>query len=86
VRIFPHLSSVQLNRAWGALRVMTPDGYPVYHQSTDYPGAYAVSCHSGVTLAALHAVEIANWICGDTPHELTTDFSAARFDVSTDRQ
>jgi glycine/D-amino acid oxidase-like deaminating enzyme len=86
VRIFPHLSSVHLNRAWGALRVMTPDGYPVYHQSPDYPGAYAVSCHSGVTLAALHAAEIANWICGDTPHELTTGFSAARFDVSTDRQ
>jgi len=86
VRIFPHLSSVQLNRAWGALRVMTPDGYPVYHQSTDYPGAYAVSCHSGVTLAALHAAEIANWIYGDAPHELITEFSATRFDVSTDRQ
>jgi len=82
VRIFPHLSPVRLNRAWGALRVMTPDGLPLYHQSPDYPGAYAVSCHSGVTLAALHAAEIANWICGDTPHELITEFSAARFNVS----
>jgi glycine/D-amino acid oxidase-like deaminating enzyme len=82
VRIFPHLSSVRLNRAWGALRVMTPDGLPLYHQSPDYPGAYAISCHSGVTLAALHAAEIANWICGDTPHQLITEFSAARFNVS----
>ena len=85
VRIFPHLSKVRLNRAWGALRVMTPDGLPVYHQSPDHSGAYAISCHSGVTLAALHAGEIANWICGDTPHELITEFSAARFDVSLDR-
>jgi glycine/D-amino acid oxidase-like deaminating enzyme len=82
VRIFPHLSSVRLNRAWGALRVMTPDGLPLYHQSPDYPGAYAISCHSGVTLAALHAAEIANWICGDRPHQLITEFSAARFNVS----
>ena len=82
VRIFPHLSSTGLIRAWGALRVMTPDGLPLYHQSPDYPGAYAISCHSGVTLAALHAAEIANWICGDTPHQLITEFSAARFDVS----
>ena len=83
VRIFPHLSSVHLNRAWGALRVMTPDGLPVYHQSDDFPGAFAVSCHSGVTLAALHTSEIANWIYGDKPHDLITHFSAARFDVST---
>jgi glycine/D-amino acid oxidase-like deaminating enzyme len=82
VRIFPHLSSTGLIRAWGALRVMTPDGLPLYHQSPDYPGAYAISCHSGVTLAGLHAAEIANWICGDTPHTLITEFSAARFDVS----
>ena len=81
VRIFPHLSTVQLNRAWGALRVMTPDGLPVYHQSSRYPGAYAVSCHSGVTLAALHATEVANWILGDKPHDLISEFSADRFDV-----
>jgi glycine/D-amino acid oxidase-like deaminating enzyme len=81
VRIFPHLSGVRLNRAWGALRIMTPDGVPVYHQSTDYPGAYAISCHSGVSLAALHAQEIANWICGESGDELVADFSAARFDV-----
>jgi glycine/D-amino acid oxidase-like deaminating enzyme len=84
VRIFPHLSSVHLTRAWGALRVMTPDGLPVYHQAPDFPGAFAVSCHSGVTLAALHTAEIANWVCGDTPHELIPEFSAARFNVSAD--
>ena len=82
VRIFPQLSKVRLIRAWGALRVMTPDGYPVYHQASEFPGAYAISCHSGVTLAPLHAAEIVNWICGAPAHELIADFTAARFDVS----
>jgi L-seryl-tRNA(Ser) seleniumtransferase len=35
-----------------------------------------------LTLAALHAAEIANWICGAPAHELIADFTAARFDVS----
>ena len=82
VRIFPQLRGVRLQRAWGALRVMTPDGIPIYHRSSEHPGAYAISCHSGVTLAALHAGEIADWICGAAPHELISEFSARRFDVS----
>jgi glycine/D-amino acid oxidase-like deaminating enzyme len=82
VRIFPHLAQVRLNRAWGALRIMTPDGVPIYHRSEEHPGAYAVSCHSGVTLAALHARDIARWICaGPLEDPLLGAFSADRFDV-----
>jgi len=81
VRIFPHLAQVRLNRAWGALRVMTPDGVPIYHRSAEHPGAFAVSCHSGVTLAAFHARQLASWICSDVEDPLMTQFSADRFDV-----
>ena len=81
VRIFPHLRAVHLIRAWGALRVMTMDGYPVYHQSTDHPGAYVISCHSGVTLASLHTGVVADWICGGRPDALIAEFSADRFNV-----
>jgi glycine/D-amino acid oxidase-like deaminating enzyme len=81
VRIFPHLAQVRLNRAWGALRIMTPDGVPIYHRSSEHPGAYAISCHSGVTLAALHAREIAHWICADSADPLIAQFTADRFDV-----
>ena len=81
VRIFPHLAQVRLNRAWGALRVMTPDGVPIYHRSAEHPGAFAVSCHSGVTLAAFHARQLASWICSDAEDPLMTQFSAGRFDV-----
>ena len=36
----------------------------------------------GVTLAAWHAGEVADWIAGDEPHELIAAFGAERFDVS----
>ena len=82
LRIFPHLQNVRLIRAWGALRVMTPDGLPIYHRSSRYPGAFALSCHSAVTLTAVHAGPVADWICGERPHPLITDFSADRFECS----
>lgn len=62
VTVFPALSNVRVVRAWGALRIMTPDGYPVYAQSVVHPGAYLVTCHSGVTLAPQHATALADWI------------------------
>ncbi|MEZ5824798.1 MAG: FAD-dependent oxidoreductase [Geminicoccaceae bacterium] len=55
VRIFPFLAQARIVRCWGALRVMSPDGFPIYRQSEAMPGAFAASCHSGVTLAAAHA-------------------------------
>ena len=85
VRIFPHLASVRLQRTWGALRVMTPDGLPVYQQSTEHPGAFAVSTHSGVTLAALHAGLLSEWICGNEANPLISAFSSDRFDVPSNQ-
>lgn len=81
VTIFPQLASVRLNRAWGALRIMTPDGVPIYQRSVEHPGAYAISCHSGVTLAALHARDIAQWICSEQTDPLIASFSSERFNV-----
>ncbi len=81
VTLFPLLEQVQLVRAWGALRIMTPDGYPIYQQSESHPGAHLVTCHSGVTLAAAHAGPVADWVAGegfnlDFPMEV---FHATRF-------
>ena len=64
VLTFPLLRDVNLVRAWGALRVMTPDGYPIYEESTSCPGAFVATCHSGVTLAAQHVLKVAPWIAG----------------------
>ena len=64
VRSFPVLKSLRLVRAWGALRVLSPDGLPIYQASAQCPGAFVVTCHSGVTLAANHVFSIAPWIKG----------------------
>ncbi|MGJ7562957.1 NAD(P)/FAD-dependent oxidoreductase [Variovorax sp. GB1R11] len=82
VRSFPVLQSLRLVRAWGALRVMTPDGFPIYQASTQCPGAFVVTCHSGVTLAANHAFSIAPWIAGQAGSDLPAGidaFSGDRF-------
>lgn len=82
-RYFPLLDGVNVVRAWGALRVMTPDGYPIYQASNECPGAYVVTCHSGITLAANHAGDIANWIRGASEPPGIQTFKADRFNVQT---
>jgi glycine/D-amino acid oxidase-like deaminating enzyme len=62
VALLPGLAHLQLVRSWGALRVMSPDGAPIYQQSPTYSGAFGVCCHSGVTLAAAHAGPLTNWL------------------------
>ncbi len=81
MRIIPALASARLVRQWSGFRVMPPDGAPIYAESGDYPGLYAVACHSGVTLAAVHAEIIAPAMLEG---RLLTDlpaFSHGRFDV-----
>ncbi|SAL34105.1 FAD dependent oxidoreductase [Caballeronia sordidicola] len=79
VRSFPMLKNVRLVRTWAALRVYSPDGFPIYEQSLQYPGAFVVTCHSGVTLAAAHAKRIAPWVAGgEIPEELPA-FRGGRF-------
>lgn len=81
VRTYPFLSEININRAWGALRIMTPDGLPLYEQSPLHAGIFNVSCHSGITLAAFHANELATYIAdGQLPADLAS-FRGDRFDV-----
>ena len=80
-RTFPVLSEVNIVRCWGALRVMTPDGIPIYDQSETMPGAFAVSCHSGVTLAAAHALDFAGYVVDGRLGDELAGLSSRRFDV-----
>ncbi|WP_448203957.1 NAD(P)/FAD-dependent oxidoreductase [Azospirillum sp. sgz302134] len=81
MRIFPLLGKLNVVRTWAALRVLSPDGFPIYEQSASAPGAFVATCHSGVTLAANHALALAPHIAaGGLPEEFTV-FSARRFDV-----
>lgn len=79
VQCFPQMGQVRMVRAWGALRVLSADGYPIYEAAHDSPGAFVVTCHSGVTLAAAHALRLAPWIAGEADEPAIRPFNLARF-------
>lgn len=81
VRMFPRLAGLNVVRTWSALRVMSPDGFPIYDQSISHPGAFVVTCHSGVTLAANHVLTLAPAILSGTLPDAVSSFSARRFHV-----
>jgi glycine/D-amino acid oxidase-like deaminating enzyme len=82
IRMFPILARLNVVRTWSGIRVMTHDGFPIYDQSVTCPGAFLVCCHSGVTLAANHALTLASMIGrGRLDADSVGAFSARRFDV-----
>lgn len=81
VRTFPRLAGLNVVRTWSALRVMSPDGFPIYEQSEKHPGAFVATCHSGVTLAANHVLTLAPAILAGELPEMVAGFSARRFHV-----
>ncbi|EIJ44408.1 FAD dependent oxidoreductase [Herbaspirillum sp. GW103] len=83
-KYFPLLDGANVVRTWGALRVMTPDGFPIYEQSRQCPGAFLVTCHSGITLAAMHAGPLSDWIRGAAEPAAISTFKAERFHVQVD--
>lgn len=82
IRKFPALRAARVVRQWAGLRVLTPDGYPIYAESESHPGAFVASCHSGVTLAAFHANDFAQAVVAGHLPELLDVFHHRRFDVS----
>ena len=82
VRCFPGLRDVRVVRSWGALRVMSQDGYPIYAEPERYAGLYVVTCHSGITLAPLHASTVAHWIGGGERPDGISEFRLSRFQAT----
>ncbi len=76
---FPFLRELRIVRSWAALRVLTPDGYPIYDEIPGHRGAFVVTAHSGITLTAAHARTLAPAIAAGTLPEETAAFGAARF-------
>lgn len=83
VACFPALRHAKIVRTWAALRIMTPDGFPIYQESEQCPGAFVVTCHSGVTLAAQHALRVAPWVMGGERPPLLDAFPATRLNPDT---
>lgn len=80
-RCFPILANVNVVRTWGALRVMTPDGLPIYEASNECPGAFLVTCHSGITLASMHAGPLVAWLRNGAEPADIGKFKSGRFHV-----
>lgn len=78
-RLIPALAGVRIVRSWAALRVMTPDEYPLYDESRACPGAFVANCHSGVTLAASHVFGLAKCIAEGRMADGLRTFGGARF-------
>ena len=79
VRTFPRLRSAKVVRGWGCLRVMSPDGLPMYQRFAGAAGGVMLTtCHSGVTLAALHAVDLPLWVTEQSAFPAIASFSEAR--------
>jgi glycine/D-amino acid oxidase-like deaminating enzyme len=81
VLTFPALKDARVVRTWAALRVLSKDGFPIYEQSPRHPGAFLATCHSGVTLAAAHAYDLAPAFACDALPSALEPFSSRRFDV-----
>jgi glycine/D-amino acid oxidase-like deaminating enzyme len=82
VRAFPRIAGLRLVRAWGCLRILTPDSLPVYTESPTHPGAFVVTCHSAISLAAAHARHIARWIATDQKPAAIDGFDERRFETA----
>lgn len=79
IAAYPALAKANLVRCWGALRVLSPDGLPIYQRSATMPGATLVTCHSGITLAAAHARLLPTWLEQNFEAPDLEVFSEARF-------
>lgn len=82
IAAYPALARAQLVRSWGGLRILSPDGLPIYQESSTMPGAFLVTCHSGITLAAAHARILPDWLEGTNSAPDLEVFSEDRFTVS----
>jgi len=81
INVMPDIGALRVIRQWAGLRVLTPDGVPVYDRSRRYSGIHVVACHSGVTLAALHAGPFAEWLAAGGDASSYTAFRGNRFET-----
>jgi len=81
IKLFPELAKLNWVRAWGAIRVMTPDGSPIYQRLSGHKNIYAITGHSAITLAPVKEKQIAAWILEKEEASQISHFSNGRFNV-----
>lgn len=81
IKLFPELAKVNWVRGWGAIRVHTPDGAPIYERLPEHKNIYLLAGHSAISLAPLKTKHIASWILEKEEESLISKFSHGRFNV-----
>ncbi|RUV97487.1 FAD-binding oxidoreductase [Mesorhizobium sp. M5C.F.Ca.IN.020.14.1.1] len=81
LQFMPDLAKLRVVRQWAGLRVLTPDGVPIFDRSRSHPGIHFIACHSGVTLAAFHAGPFAQWLAAGAQGNPFAEFTGGRFDT-----
>lgn len=82
VQVLPDLAGVGLVRQWAGLRIMSQDSGPIYLESDECPGAFLITCHSGVTLAPLHAGPLGDAVARRQVNRDYAAFHPRRFSCS----
>ncbi|MDD6088887.1 MAG: FAD-dependent oxidoreductase [Desulfovibrionaceae bacterium] len=78
LRIWPDLGRYPVLRSWSGLRIIPAGGLPLYASFPHHPRILAINTHSAVTLAAIHAHCLPDWILRgnlDAPESAKTLFS-----------
>lgn len=81
IKLFPELAKINWVRGWGAIRVMTPDGGPIYDRLSEHKNIYVLVGHSAVSLAPLKTEHIAPWILEKEEAPQISHFGNGRFNV-----
>lgn len=81
IKLFPELGKLNWVRGWGAIRVMTPDGGPIYDRLAEHKNIYLLAGHSAVTLAPVQTKNLASWILEKDEAPQISSFSNGRFNV-----
>lgn len=81
IMLFPELAKLNWVRGWGAIRVMTPDGSPIYERLPENKNIYVITGHSAISLAPVKEKQIAAWILDKEEAPQISHFSNGRFNV-----
>lgn len=79
IRHFPFLAGLNIVRSWGCLRIVPADGGPIYQEAPEFPGAYVVTAHSGITISPYHALVLAPSLASGGIPAAVKDLSLKRF-------
>jgi glycine/D-amino acid oxidase-like deaminating enzyme len=84
VRLFPALANVKCCRIFPALKPWPADGLPIIGESVLVKGFFVATGHSGITLAPLTGILLAEWLRGQ-PSPSLAPYAIERFGRHTHR-